>query len=159
MNVKTAHIIRPTWNLARRLTKHGCHTIHRWLMLTQMLFRWWHQSGNFSIKPCIWTCCAKCKYVNGVCWYASIYNIQMNVLEHITDIWTLAGMCQLVSSEVILPTECLFTHITGIWTKASICQLLLVQIRLLINVFLHTSHTHGRWPVCVSWWCYKYTFN
>jgi len=37
--------------LASRLAKHGCPTIYRCLALTQLLCRWWHQSGKFWIHP------------------------------------------------------------------------------------------------------------
>jgi len=50
--VKTAHIILPTWNVARWLAKHGSPTIYRCFALPQLLYRWWHQYGKFWINPC-----------------------------------------------------------------------------------------------------------
>jgi len=50
--VKTAHVIRPTWYLARWLAKHGSPTIYWCFTLPQLLYRWWHQYKKFWINPC-----------------------------------------------------------------------------------------------------------
>ena len=49
--VKTAHVHAATCNLAHWLTRHGSPTIYHCLTLTQLLYRWWHQSGKFWIPP------------------------------------------------------------------------------------------------------------
>jgi hypothetical protein len=52
--VKTAHVHPATCNLAHWLTRHASPTIYRCFALPQLLYRWQHQSGIFSIPPRIW---------------------------------------------------------------------------------------------------------
>jgi hypothetical protein len=51
--VKTAHVHPAMCNLAHLLTRHVSSTIYLCFMLPQLLYIWLHQSGIFSIPPCI----------------------------------------------------------------------------------------------------------
>jgi hypothetical protein len=53
MRVKTAHVILPTWNLARWLAKHDSPNIERCFALPQLLYRLRHQYWKSWINTCI----------------------------------------------------------------------------------------------------------
>jgi hypothetical protein len=49
--VKTAHVLPATCNFSHWITRHGSPTIYWCFVLSQLLYRWWHQYGIFWIHP------------------------------------------------------------------------------------------------------------
>ena len=67
-HVKTAHAHPATCNLAHWLTRHGSRTIYQCFTLTQLLYRWRHQSGKFWIPPHMLHVCVCVGRINCCIW-------------------------------------------------------------------------------------------